>query len=298
MSDHTEDYTVEQPDLFETASARSLLDQLLADSRLYKQGKDYKALLEFVARLRNFAPFNAMLLQIQKPGLSYAAPAQDWWERFRRWAKEGARPLLILWTYGPVALVYDVMDTEGASLPEDVQSFVAVGSISEKRLQSFESLLRRKKISLLWVDKGDQSAGLIRVVRRPTDPTDKKQATEYRIHINRNHENAVQFNTLTHELGHMYLGHLGPDRKLKIRGRGPLSYKQQEIEAESVAFIVCKRNGIDPKSQTYLSSFVNSDTSIDEIDIYQVMRAAGRVEEVLELATRSRFTQPRPKRPG
>lgn len=291
MSDHTKDYAVEQPDLFEIASARSLLDQLLADSRLYKQSEDYKALLEFVVRLRNFAPFNAMLLQIQKPGLSYAASAEDWWKRFHRWPKEGARPLLILWPFGPVALVYDVMDTEGDHpLPEDVQSFVATGSISEGRLQSFESLLRRKKISLLWVDKGDQNAGLIRVVRRPTD---KEQATEYRIHINQNHESAVQFTTLTHELGHLYLGHLGPDSKFKIPRRGPFSYKQKEIEAESVAFIVCKRNGIAPKSQTYLSSFVNSDTSIDEVDIYQVMRAAGRVEEVLGLATRSRFTPPK-----
>ena len=58
-----------QMDLLETEAARALLDQLLADSRLYRTGKDYRALLDFVIRLRNFAPFNAMLLQVQKPGL-------------------------------------------------------------------------------------------------------------------------------------------------------------------------------------------------------------------------------------
>src|SRR2546423_13910885 len=42
-------------DLFENETARSLLDQLLTDSRLYTQSKDYKALLDFVVRLRNFA---------------------------------------------------------------------------------------------------------------------------------------------------------------------------------------------------------------------------------------------------
>jgi hypothetical protein len=67
----------EQMDLFDTNITRSLLDQLLADSRLYSQSKDYMELLEFVSRLRNFAPFNAMLLQVQKPGLSYAASAHD-----------------------------------------------------------------------------------------------------------------------------------------------------------------------------------------------------------------------------
>jgi hypothetical protein len=110
----------EQQDLFNTEAVRSLLDQLLTDSRLYTQSKDYKELLDFVVRLRNFAPFNAMLLQVQKPGLSYAASARDWRERFGRIPKPGARPLLILWPFGPVALVYDVLDTEGAALPKPI----------------------------------------------------------------------------------------------------------------------------------------------------------------------------------
>ena len=70
-----------------------------------------------MVRLRNFAPFNAMLLQVQKPGLTYAASAADWRTTFKRKPKEGARPLLILWPFGPVALVYDVIDTEGKELP-------------------------------------------------------------------------------------------------------------------------------------------------------------------------------------
>jgi hypothetical protein len=83
-----------QLDLFETEAARSLLDQLLRDSRPYKQSKEYEELLDFVVRLRNFAPFNAMLLQVQKPGLAYSASACDWWERFGRKPKEGARRYL------------------------------------------------------------------------------------------------------------------------------------------------------------------------------------------------------------
>ena len=106
-----------------TDEARKLLDQLLSDSRLYTESQDYKDLLDFVVRLRNFAPFNAMLLQIQKPGLSYAASAREWWERFGRYPEEGARPLVILWPFGPVAFVYDVMDTDGHPLPEMCPSF-------------------------------------------------------------------------------------------------------------------------------------------------------------------------------
>ena len=76
MGDSTVEPEGQQQDLFETEAARSLLDQLLTDSRLYTRSKDYKDLLDFVVRLRNFAPFNAMLLQVQKPGLSYAASAR------------------------------------------------------------------------------------------------------------------------------------------------------------------------------------------------------------------------------
>jgi hypothetical protein len=266
-----------------------LLDQLLADSRLYTQSKDYKDLLDFVVRLRNFAPFNAMLLQVQKPGLSYVASAHDWRERFGRWPKEGARPLLILWPFGPVALVYDAMDTEGKPLPEDVASFFARGAIDATKLRSFEPLLKRKNIEWCWVDAGDKQAGAIRVVQRASND---KEASQYRMHINRNHDPAVQFATLTHELGHLFLGHLGSDRKLDVPERRAPGYLQQEIEAESVAYLVCERNGVKSKSQTYLSNFVNAYTTVDQIDVYQVMRAAGQVETLLGLAANTKHDQP------
>lgn len=276
--------------MFDEESTRSLLDQLLADSRLYKTSKDYKDLLDFVIRLRNFAPFNAMLLQVQKPGLSYAASARDWRERFERHPKEGARPLLILWPFGPVALVYDVQDTEGRPLPEDVSGFVARGSIDESALQVFQPLLKKKNIDLAWVDAGDHSAGLVRVVRRAAND---KEATHYRIHINRNHVPSVKFTTLAHELGHLTLGHLGPDKKLSVPGRPALSHSQQELEAESVAYIVCERNGIQSKSQTYLSNFVGTNTTLNDLDVYQIVRAAGLVETILGLAARTLFDRTR-----
>ena len=108
-------------DSSEVESTGALLDQLFIDSRLYTQGRDYKELLDFVVRLPNFAPFNAMLLQVQKPGLKFAASAHDWRELFGREPKPKARPLLILWPFGPIALVYDELDTTGADLPRDVQ---------------------------------------------------------------------------------------------------------------------------------------------------------------------------------
>ena len=82
----------DQLDIFEVEESRSLLGKLFADSRLYTTREGYKELLEFATKLRNFAPFNAMLLQVQKPGLAYAASAHEWQVSFNRKPEEGARP--------------------------------------------------------------------------------------------------------------------------------------------------------------------------------------------------------------
>jgi len=281
---------MEQLDLIETAVARSLLDQLLEDSRLYKSGADYKQLLDFVVRLRNFAPFNAMLLQIQKPGLMYAASARDWRERFGRLVDEDARPLLILWPFGPVALVYDVKDTTGQDLPADVSPFIADGVFNADRLLEFEVLLSKKQIRWVHLDAGEGKAGSIRCVSRAGK---SDQASQYEMHINEKHEPAVKFSTLIHELAHLSLGHLGKDGYLKIPDRPHLSHAQVELEAESVAYIVCQRNGIKPKSESYLSKYVSQDITTDSLDLYQIMRAAGQAETLLGLGAHTKYDKPK-----
>ena len=267
----------------DTGTTQVLLDQLLAESRLYRNGKDFQELLDFVVRLRNLAPFNAMLLQVQKPGLRFAASAHDWRVRFGRTLAEGARPLLILWPFGPVALVYDVVDTEGDDLPKDVAScFRASGQMNEERLTALQALLAAKSIHCYLVDAGDARAGAIRVVRRAGAD---KEIIRYSLHINRHHVPPTQFGTLSHELGHLFLGHLGRDPRLHVPDRRHVDHAGKELEAESVAYVVCRRNGIELISHTYLSNFVNSSTTTPaQLDVYRIMRAAGQVESVLGLA--------------
>lgn len=148
--------------------AKSLLSNLLDQSRLYQHSKDYKELLDFVTRLRNFAPFNAFLLNLQKPGLRFAASQYDWLHRFHREVKEGARPLLILWPFSPVALVYDLEDTEGEPLPDSVQqAFRAVGELTKDHIDRFMFLFRRQGIELKLIEYGDAHAGHIQAGQKP-----------------------------------------------------------------------------------------------------------------------------------
>ena len=269
--------------------ARGLLDQLLEDSRLYKSSDDFTKLIEFTKRPRNFAPFNAMLLHVQKPGLTFAASAYDWKHRFERFPKEHARPLIILWPFGPVALVYDVNDTEGKELPQDVESFYARGPVTDFDIQRYVAKLSKKAITCTFFDVGDGKAGEIAIWAKATE----KQPGAYGLLLNRNHFPATQFVTLAHELAHLFLGHLGKDRHLHIPTRRPLTKSEMEFEAESTAFLVSTRNGVDSRSHPYLSEHVTSRTTIDSIDLYHVMRAAGQIESILGLTSGMRYG-PRP----
>ena len=120
-----------------------------------------------------------------------------------------------------------------------------------------------------------------------------RQGTRAVSGINRNHDPAVQFVTLAHELGHLCLGHLGPDKKLKVPRRFVTTRAEKEIEAESVAYLVSRRNNIESKSEKYLTSFVDERWAVDRLDVHQVMRAAGQVETLLGLEARSRFRRAR-----
>jgi hypothetical protein len=62
-----------------------------------------------------------------------------------------------------------------------------------------------------------------------------------------------------------------------------------ELEAESVAYHVCERNGVTSRSHPYLANFVKEQTTIGNLEIYRVMRAAGRIEALLGLAARYTF---------
>jgi hypothetical protein len=272
--------------LGESDYARNLLDQLLIDSQLYRNSKEYQELLDFTVRLRNMAPFNAMLLQIQKPGLNYAASAFDWRVRFNRNVKEKARPLLIMWPFGPVALVYDVLDTEGQELPKDAFAFYAKGKIDDARIETFKAILRRKEIHPKYYDQGDNDAGFI---RRLTRPESKDAYSNYELGLNRNHNAAMSFVTLAHELGHLFLGHLGEDKKLGIQDRRGIKHRMREIEAESVAYIVCERNGVECRSQKYLHTYGTNGESTADLDLYAITRAAGHIERLLDLSKSSQW---------
>ena len=265
----------------EADSERALIDQLIADTRLYDSAQAIKDLLAFTVRLRHIAPFNAMLLHIQKPGLSFAARPTDWWERFRRRPKPYARPLVVLRNFGPVEFVYDVLDTEGEPLPEAAFSFPTTGEVPKGWLAAVEPKLNGADIHVLWLDRGDYTAGH---ARRLTSHGDKGRLERFEVGVNRNHPPASQLVTLAHELAHIFLGHCGGDEKRGVKFNRPENLALREVEAETVAYLVAKRTGISPRSESYLDHYQGA---FDQLDLHRILKVASAVEKQLELPFRA-----------
>jgi hypothetical protein len=78
--------------------------------------------------------------------------------------------------------------------------------------------------------------------------------------INESLDINARFATLAHALGHIYCGHQGahpegfwPDRS------GTLTKQQREMEAEAVAYLVCKRLELKTRSALYLRRHVTAE---------------------------------------
>src|SRR6266498_370537 len=97
---------------YDHETARKALDDLISRALAYRTGPELKALFEFLKRFPHLAPYNAMLLHVQNPGIGYALQARFWERGYQRQVRPGARPYVILQTMGPVAFVFELSDTE------------------------------------------------------------------------------------------------------------------------------------------------------------------------------------------
>jgi hypothetical protein len=257
---------------------QSLIDQLIQQTNLYSSSKSFTDLLAFVARMRGFAPFNAMLLHAQKPGITHAATAADWLARFNRKPKQDARPLIVMQAMGPVGFVFDMLDTEGDNLPPEAFAFPTFGDLSKARWNEMLKAVARAKIEILWVDKGDGAAGSM---TRTQVVVKGKTRAHWTVRMNQNHDPQTQFVTLAHELAHMFLGHLGGDDTQSIKARKGLGHDLEEVEAEAVAWVVAHRNGLKPKSEAYLDRYK---AAFKGLEVGTILRAANAVETAMGIS--------------
>lgn len=265
----------------------SELDKLFEEVGTYRKSSDYYELLSFIKKFPNIAPYNAMLVHVQKPGSEFVASANEWWYRYGRKPKPGARPLVILRPFGPVAFVFELNDTEGKTFPEALmEPFKASGNISVSNIEKMRRSMLYEGIASVEQDHGTSRAGSVESIEGTEEFITSKERKYFRLLfgmvINRNLEPAAKMATIFHELGHVFCGHLSKQNVKWLPQRNLLPRNNKEFEAESVCWLLCERLGIINPSAEYLSGYLENNGEIPNISIDAVLKAAGIIESILK----------------
>ena len=276
------------PDNQETA--RKALDDLISRALAYRTGPELKALFDFMKRFPHLAPYNAMLLHVQNPGIGYALQARLWARDYHRRVRPGARPYVILQPFGPVAFVFELSDTEPIDpavdlVPEVVKNpFPAKGQPPVGALDRLIATCLKIGIEVERRDRGTMLAGSVQRLTQRTPP--------FHLVLNIKHTEAQQLGTLAHELAHVFCGHLGyfedgfwPDRRYATK-------VVREFEAEAVAYLVSDRLNLDIGSVQYLAGYLSDDKPLPDYSLDAVLKAVGKVEQMLRGTFRVRHRHP------
>ncbi len=280
--------------------ARNSINSLLAQGQQYRSTAEYAELLQFVGRFRRYAPFNAVLVHLQRPGAAYVLTAARWKSKYGRVLKPGAQKLVMLQPGGPYMIVFDVGDTEplrcAPPLPRDVLDPVAATTTVEDKYferhwaRTVDNAVRLG-IRVTLVDHAKASCGQASrtctpdaVIERPGPRGSGVEPFPLRfdILVNRNLALVDRYVTLVHELAHLRCGHLGPhpdDQKWPDRLAG--SKARNEVEAESVAYMALARLDSQATMGDYLLGHLRGSATLPEDVQLQLVVAA--LSDIIEM---------------
>ena len=200
------------------------IDELQFLVRSYRNSQEFKKLLEFVGRFNYLAPYNAMLVQMQKPGATFVFNGKKWKE-YGRQPRINAQKLIILKPFGPVQCVFDYGDTEeipGALNVLDEADIMKLWDESLKQTkgeikkETWDILIKNLPIYGIYLDDNFQAANTYGGYIMPYKEkqlsimVNKESArvnSRFIISVNRNQEKIVQFHTICHELAHLFCYH-------------------------------------------------------------------------------------------
>jgi len=271
------------------------MDFMLEAAMQYGGVRDYVDLLDRLAALRQYKPFNALLVLLQRPSASYLLPAHRWKERWGRVSRPGEQPLVMLQPGGPVMFLFDVSQTEAPDgskqLPLQLRNPYAMDHVPSAEFALNWVTLNAKLdgVRVSPAGHGLPSAGCIWPSDRGmTQPTLVKKKPEtfrpvrvrYETLLNDAYSATERLATFAHELGHLYCGHIGTHDPELWTSRPGLAEPLAELEAESVARIVFKRLAPGVELPPHLDQYFGNGEPRPNADIERVLVAAGRVIEM------------------
>ena len=259
----------------------------------FRKKEEFQKMLDFVGKFSHIAPYNAMLVEMQKPGSILVLKGKEW-KDYGRFVKPNAQKLITLRQFGPVQCMFDISDTEpipGIPLNDDAKILEmwnnslkrTEGDVDEEELKT---LIFNLPAYGIYLDDSFNASNTYGGYVMPYEheisvPVNASESLRYKsrflISVNRNQNRTEKFHTICHELGHIFCRHQSYDRK-KTRG---LSIKEREFEAETVAWLMCKRHGVNNASEEYLATYAPSGT-IPLCSTDFIMKAVTEIEKMVQ----------------
>ncbi len=244
---------------------KALAEHLKEGMKNYLDSEQFKSFLDTMSKFHNYSLNNIHLLKMQNPNVSQVASFNKWKADFERTVKKGSKALKI-WvpyqvktkisanqnelSFSPsengmeekevtvtrfkLGNVFDVSQTEGKELPKAINELT--GSVKD-----YEDLYRAAKA----VSMDNQVPISFEDIKRES-ANGYYSPDENRIVISKGLKGQEHIlKTIFHEMAHSDL-HRGTNAQY-----GDDQYRKQELQAESVAYVVANHFGFDTSSYSF-----------------------------------------------
>lgn len=269
------------------------------------ESEKYKEYLCTMSKFYNYSFRNTVLIAMQRPDATYVAGYNSWKKNFDRQVKAQEHGIKILApapykvqqeqtkldpvTQKPVldadgkpvkevvetthpafkvVTVFDVSQTEGKELPEITVNEL-IGSV-ENYAAFFEALKQESPVPISFENIPNGAKGFYSHV-------------EARIAIQDGMSEVQTVKTAIHEIAHAKLHAVGPDDKVAPEDKK--DRRTKEVEAESVAYTVCQRFGIETSDYSfgYVAGW-SSDKDVKELkgSLETIKRTAAEMIESID----------------
>lgn len=236
-------------------------------------GDKYAEYLSCMSKFHNYSFRNSLLILMQKPDASMVAGFGAWRDNHKRTVKRGERGIKIIapssyktkkqvekinpatnkpiigWDGKPlteekeitiptfrVATVFDLSQTEGEPLPS-LGVDELTGNVAD--FKKFYAAL--EKISPMPIGYEDIDTGAKGYCN----------FEEQRIAVKNGMSEVQQLKTLIHEIAHAKLHNIPKEKSTELTPEEQKNNRTMEVEAESVAYTVCQRYGIDTSDYSF-----------------------------------------------
>ena len=254
-----------------TQQIREITDKLEQGIKELFESEKFKEYLTTMSKFYNYSFNNTLLIAMQKPDATLIAGYTSWQRNFDRHVMKGEKGIKILApapykeqeerekidpvTQKPVldadgkpvtetvevmrpafkvVSVFDVSQTDGKELP-DITVDELTGSV-ENYAAFFEALKQESPVSISFEDIPGGAKGYF-------------SHAENRIAIQEGMSEIQTIKTAIHEIAHAKLHAISPDEKPSPEERK--DRRTKEVEAESVAYTVCQRYGIETSDYSF-----------------------------------------------